>query len=357
MIQAHSKNLMKRIWLCCFVGLALASSAQERITSDELGRYFGTDLLYDDWTRHFRVGAMVALNVKADFSMSGSFPISTHPTGVYDDGYVLTDQTGNAQGFTSYWGYNSASQYDASAQTLTMHSANSFSGTSRTSADDSPYLGFDMAYGGKLWRSKRLTIGWDFGFGLLPLKIKDNRPFNADLTVQSYVYPVPFSVMPTAPYHGGPSGEGQPTLGVQWTPGPTQTIPNQTVTGSRSLDMNLYTLRLGPSFHYELSRYLAASASVGGAFGIISGDYHYDETLGYENGATARNTGNFGATKTVCGGYATAALMYHAVENGDIYIAAQYMPMGDTVFSSGGRQARLKLGGAIYFSAGFNWPF
>jgi len=50
-------------------------------------------------------------------------------------------------------------------------------------------------------------------------------------------------------------------------------------------------------------------------------------------------------------------LLYHAVPNGDFYIGAQYMPMGTATISGSGHEAQLKLGGAVYVSAGINWPF
>ena len=55
--------------------------------------------------------------------------------------------------------------------------------------------------------------------------------------------------------------------------------------------------------------------------------------------------------------YVNAAILYHAEENADIYLGAQFMPMGDATISGGGRQARLKLGGQTYISAGINWQF
>jgi hypothetical protein len=58
-----------------------------------------------------------------------------------------------------------------------------------------------------------------------------------------------------------------------------------------------------------------------------------------------------------CGGYVNGALMYHVQEDADIYIGAQYMPMGDATISGGGREGRLNLGGQLYFSVGINWPF
>src|SRR5690242_15242665 len=76
----------------------------------------GADSPYiSDWANQIRLGMVIGFNINAQFSMHGQFNISggqPGPVGVpavdhfYDDGYVRVDQTGNAQGFTSFWGYN-----------------------------------------------------------------------------------------------------------------------------------------------------------------------------------------------------------------------------------------------------------
>ena len=70
------------------------------------------------------------MNISANFSMNGTFGISgNNPSqGIFDNGYVRTDNTGNAFGQTGYWGYNNASQLNGS--TLTMDAATSFSASS-----------------------------------------------------------------------------------------------------------------------------------------------------------------------------------------------------------------------------------
>ena len=59
----------------------------------------------------------------------------------------------------------------------------------------------------------------------------------------------------------------------------------------------------------------------------------------------------------IYGGYVNATLIYHAVEGGDFYLGAQFMPMSDATFSGGGQTGRLNLGGQIYVTFGINWPF
>ena len=127
----------------------------------------------DDWTRHFRIGALVGMNISANFSMNGTFNISgNNPAqGIYDDGYVRVDNTGNAFGQTGYWGYDNASQLNGT--TLTMSAATSFSATGKAKEDGGPLPGFEMAYGGNLWYWKHARVGWELGFGLLPINITD----------------------------------------------------------------------------------------------------------------------------------------------------------------------------------------
>ena len=190
-IARFAKSFMCSV-LWCLVGLAWIASAQQPPAEDTPPRHVWIETPpepINDWLRHFRVGALVGINIKAEFKMGGDFTVTGSQPGVpgesgrdhlYDDGYVRVDETGNAEGLTSYWGYNSASQYNPVAQTLTFHSANSFTASGSAKSDDSPYLGLDVAYGGKIWRRGPTQIGWKFGFGYLPVTIKDGQPLGAD---------------------------------------------------------------------------------------------------------------------------------------------------------------------------------
>jgi hypothetical protein len=305
----------------------------------------------DDWTRHFRVGTLVALNISASFSMKGNlFNISSAGSEVYEDGYV--HPSGNAFGSTTDWGYDSASQISGSK--LLMHQAASFSPASGSSAEESgsAFVGFDMAYGGNLFYLGRARIGWDFGFGLLPISITDNKPMSVNVNQNTYSFETGGISMPDPGHRGGPTASG-PAIYSERTLESSDLILNVPVTGSRTLDVMLYTVRLGPSVYWDLNQYIGVSASAGPAVGIVSGNYTYNETI---NGA--QNKGQFGTTDVVYGGYVNATLMYHVPgENADLFVGAQYMSLGNATFSGGGREARLKLGGQIYISAGINWPF
>ncbi|HZI32507.1 MAG TPA: hypothetical protein VFF11_09205, partial [Candidatus Binatia bacterium] len=163
--------------------------------------------------------------------------------------------------------------------------------------------------------------------------------------------------VPEAPYQGSFSGPGA-LIGTNFTTSASST--NQTVNGSYTLDVNLYAIRLGPSFYWDLTQHVGMSLGAGPAIGIASGDCTYNEQI--VNGSTlvTRNHGSFGSTDVIYGGYVNGTVMYHIEDNGqtaDIYLGVQYMPMQDAHFSGSSRSSTLNLGGQIYISAGINWPF
>ncbi|MGO8837434.1 MAG: hypothetical protein ACLP7I_08235 [Limisphaerales bacterium] len=312
----------------------------------------------DDWTRHFRLGAMVGLNISANFDLKNNITFSGKGAaqGNYDDGYV--HPSGNGP-YTSDWGYNNSSQYNAGANTLSMHQATSFSPTTGTSSEgfDSAFVGLDLAYGGNLWDWGSAKIGWDFGFGLLPISITDDLSLHGNVNRNVYVFDttgIPGNLFPPAGYHGGPGG----TWSINGSPSSTPTTDQVAgdIVGSRKLDVMLYTFRLGPSVYWDLNKYLGLSASAGPALGLVSGNLQYNETI---TTATTVNKykGQVDATDVVYGGYVNATLMYHLEENGDLYLGVQYMPLGNATISGGGREAQLNLGGQVYITAGINWPF
>ena len=348
-------------WLaCCFAGVALASSAQ----SDSMDTFGGDPDKYSflwipsdsgDWTRHFHIGAVVGLNISANFSMNGPFTISGNnpAAGNYDDGYVHPGN--NAFGQTSSWGYNSANQYNAADGTLAMHSATSFSAAGSSKEDGGPFPGFDMVYGDNLWYWKHARVGWELGFSLLPVTIKDSSPVSATVNQTTYTFGTGGIVLPQAPYQGGFGGQA-PTIPDTPESTSTQTLGNGTVTGTQQLDVMIYALRLGPSFYWDLNEYLGLSLGAGPAVGLVSGNYKYNEIVS-AGGISSPNHGEFNSTQVTFGGYVNGTLMYHVINDADFYLSAQYMPMGSTTFSDGGRDGKLNLGGQIYLSLGINWPF
>jgi hypothetical protein len=347
---------------CCLAGFAPLATAQPEIYGNpDSGKFILIPPDADDWTRHFRVGAMVGLNISANFRSQGTFNISGNNPGkgIYDDGYVRTDQTGNAGGYTSYWGYDNASQYNAAANTLQMHSASTYSTGGSGSADGNVFPGFEMAYGGNLWYWKHARVGWELGFGLLPIRISDNRPMSGSVNQSAYSFNTTGIVVPGAPYQGGSSGQG-PLISDAPVKGDQTTSP-AIITGTRSLNVTLYTIRLGPSFYWDVTEKVGLSFGAGPALGIVSGDFNYNETItSLSDGISAHNHGQISATDVVYGGYVNGTVMYHINDfgrNADLYLSVQYMPLSDATIGDSHREGQLNLSGQVYISAGINWPF
>ncbi len=89
-----------------------------------------------------------------------------------------------------------------------MHATTDFSSSSSASADNGCFPGFDMAYGDNLWYWKHARVGWELGFGLLPINISENSSTPATVTQTTFTFNTGGIVVPTAPYQGGPGGTG-----------------------------------------------------------------------------------------------------------------------------------------------------
>lgn len=318
------------------------------------------------WPRHFRVGALVGFNFKANFSMNGTFKFSQNSPGtagiggvdrIYDDGYVKVDANGPASTDTWNWGYQNSNQYSNSTQRLYFHAADTYTASGNAAVTSDAEVGFELTYGGHLTRWDKALVGWEFGFGYLPINIEDNRAITGvSATRIAHSFDASGIVVPDAPYNGNYNGPGG-LIGNIAQAEPGDSYNNRTLTGSRTLDVTLYSFRLGPTFHWELHPQVAVAFSGGPALGLLSGELRFNEAVSFPDGSTAVNIGSHSSTEITYGGYLSAAVMYHAEKNGDFYIGLQYMPMRSATFEGASRSARLDLTGALYISAGINWPF
>jgi hypothetical protein len=320
----------------------------------------------EDWTKRFRIGATAAFNISADFSTSGTFDVGGNgpgPVGVpgqnhfYDDGYVRVDNTGNAGGYTTYWGYDDPSQYDPRANTLTYQSTTSFDQSQNTGTiDDAPYFGFDMAYGTTLTEIWGGALGWELGFTLLPINItgSDSSPTTGSRTVHQFS--TGGLIMPQAPYNGSAVGTGPAIQDI--ATGLTTEESTGTLYGSRDLDSMLYNIRLGANARWDLGGRWSMSAGLGFATGIVTSDYTYKETIVYDlGGGTSNYSGSYRSTDYVFGGYGELMVYCQVEKSGELYLGGQYMGMTSVHMSDQGRDAELNLNGGIFITAGIHWAF
>jgi hypothetical protein len=327
----------------------------------------------ESWLRHFRIGGSFMLNVSTEFKTSGTFNVTRQPPSArggisYDDGFVGVDANNNAPlpgtttPATTFWGYNDASQYDAANNRLTFHGTDSYTGSGFDKVSDIP-LGFDMVYGGTIRKWEHVAIGGEFGFGFNIFQTRDHHSFPASLvqTVDQYdTSTIPN--FPSAPYSGPesgqpstPGGSAPPLLSTPVSS--TQINANGTIGGTRSLEGILYNFRLGPMIRWEFYPRWTLNGSAGGALAIFDAEYHFNEVISSTTAGSVASRGKFGTTDLKFGGYGGAVIMYDTGNQWEPYLGAHFITMQDGKVSSGGREAIMHLGAAVYITAGINWTF
>ena len=307
----------------------------------------------DPWIRHFRAGALIGANIDAEFSQSGLFATTPPQSGLFDDGFVLLDNTDNATGRTSNWGYNTASQWDETAETLIFSQSGGFQTTASSTANNDPHFGLDLAYGGTIKRIGRTWLSWELGFSLLPITISDQSGADAQLGQHTLTFSTAGLIPPLAPYTGSP--EGGPLLSTNIVAS-GQTTTNGALSASRTIEVVLYNLRLGPHFHWDVNRRWAIEAMAGVALGLADGRYEYDERVHSATGQASSN-GSMRETSWLYGGYVGVLTQVHVERNAYFYGSAQFMSLSNVEFSEAGRSATLRLDQGLYFSVGFTWLF
>jgi len=353
-------------WLPLLTGMTLSAHADINLSEQEaFDRYFRlpTTSQLSDWNQHFSMGAAVGFNISAKFNESGVFnlPGGGLANGVYDDGYVHLDNSGDTQ-YTSNWGYQNASQVQntPTGQQVVMHDTTSYqTAGSASEVNGGPFPGFELDYGGSLHQWQNFRLGWDLGFDLVPMSFTDHAMMTATVNQSAYTFNVPANVVVPGPppYQGPTSGNGA-LLSTEYSSS-TNSVTSGTVSGSRSLEAILYGLRLGPTLYWDISRNWSVSLGAGPALGIVSGEYKYNEVI-MTGSSGAPSSGSFNGLDLVFGGDVNATLLYHTADSArpvDLYLSAQYFNLGSADFNQGGRDAKLDLSGQIYISAGVNWAF
>src|SRR5262249_5909896 len=151
----------------------------------------------------------------------------------------------------------------------------------------------------------------------------------------------PGLALPTAPYNGGASGFGQPSIHDSMSFVSSTNSPGS-LTGTQTLDVTLLTFRLGPSLFWDINDYVGLTVSAGPAVGFATGSLEFNENITVHESTgdvQVHNKGHVHSTDFVYGGYVSAVLTIHAVANGDVFVGAQYMPLSNANFSGSGRSA------------------
>ncbi len=316
---------------------------------------------------HFGASFRMAFNVSVDFENVGAFRspagLRLTPDGApfnYDDGYVLTDSSGNLLGYTRYWGYDSASQVPGDG-TLVMHTTSS-AGTSVTGPKENPNLGIELTYNRELGRNHSLRWGWETAFNYMNVAVHDSRPLAINASRVSTPYQLPalegegFVAPPPAPYYHGAdlSPEGNPVIHA--TPLPSSTATTLVaMTGTRDFDADIYGFRLGP--YLELSLGEKATLSFGGglALAFVTSEFSFHETIAQPNVPSASGAGS--QQDVMVGGYVAGNISYQLSKTWGLFGGVQFQKVGQYAQTENGETAVLNLNHSIFVVVGAAYSF
>jgi|APGre2960657468_1045069.scaffolds.fasta_scaffold07149_2 hypothetical protein len=314
----------------------------------------------------FGFSARVGFGVAAKFKSLGRLslaPPRTMPNGDafnYDDGYVLTDVSGNSGDQTSYWGYDGSDQI--SGDTILMHRStvlpnlNSAQGRS----DDDPNLGGELTYNRELATFGRWRFGLEAAVNFMTFGLDDRRALSGNVSLQADHYPftpgtTPPIALPT--YQGSYEGPGF-VIGATPTSSTTLFVPNgATITGQRKYDADIWGFRLGPYAQIALCTNVDLTLSAGLAAGLVCDSASWNETINITGGGTATSIGRGSDTGLLLGGYASAKATWHLSERWSLDGGVQFQSLGVCNHSLGGRKVELDLSKSIFIVVGLGYSF
>jgi opacity protein-like surface antigen len=354
---------MKRHCLVLLVLLPLVpgpAAAQEGAS-----RFFKVEQPVGDQLNRLGVSYRPVFNISGEFKNLGGFSQSRPgpATGrgidrTYDDGYNGLDNSGNAFGLTTYWGYQSASQLDsgvpATATTLTLNSLSAAQLSDVAARADEPGHGAEINYLRQLGRLGRWRWGGELAISFNNFCLKNNGSLLADVTLISDVYTL--GIVPPEPPYAGPRETGgfRPAIPDEPTSRSTSAIPGATITGRRELDADVVLLRLGPYLEFPFNDRVAVYLNGGLAVASVHGEFSFRESLA---GANLGASGSASDSDWLVGGYLGANLIVAINTRLHVFAGVQYQNIGRYTQKIGAKKAVLNLSEAIAANFGIGFSF
>jgi hypothetical protein len=321
---------------------------------------------YQYSTNRVTVSLRFGLNIQGKFTGAGGPAASGQrtPSGGkrnYDDGYVLTDISGNAGNQSWYWGYDNSSQVNASGpNTIDFHRDTVVGGPASSQGDNTPYVGAEITYNWELGKDdwRHIHYGLEAALNFMPISFGSGGLYNVTLSrlTDTYGY-TPGTTPPGAPYEGSFGGPGfvinTPVLGST-----TTLVPGATLLAQQKFDANLWGFRLGPYVEMPLSKRWSLHASAGLAMGLMDAEAHWRETITLPaGGGTTRKAGG-GDDFDVLGGYYLGLdAAYQFDENWALQVGVQFQDMGNYTHNFDGRAVELNLRHSLFIQVGVSYSF
>lgn len=321
----------------------------------------------------FGASFRMAFNVNVDFKNVGAFmPLGVTrltPDGApfnYDDGYVLTDSSGNLMGFTRYWGYD----YDANNNpalnqlpgngTIVMHRNSSAGVTARGGVDD-PEPGAELTYSRVLGGNDNWRWGIEGAANYMNVGVRDSRSLSTSVARQGDAFPLPplpgggFVIPTSAPYyHGAGTTSENPAIGATSTPAGTTTMM-AAVSGARKFDADIFGFRLGPFLEVPLGENFLLTLNAGLSLAHVNSDFKFNETVAFPGVVPVAGSGSH--NDLLVGGYVAGNVAYKFNEAWSAFGGVQYQDVGKYSHKESARKAVLDLSQTLFVVIGASYSF
>ena len=307
-------------------------------------------------TNRLSVAARVGFNIKANFDYaagSAGAPPQFTPDGDaynYDDGYVLTDVSGNAGGVTTYWGYDGAAQDTGTEILMSRTSTVAGSGPSSMDASD-PQIGAEVTYSHELEVEKNWRFGFDFAASFQPLKYEDQSSFNPVTSTTTDSFGYAGVAPPAAPYQGTFNGPG---FLLNSTPSSSTTVPGAIgplTQGKSELEGTLWGLRVGPYMEFPLGDHFAVHCAGGLSLAWLDVNVDWSTT----GGVTANGGGT--DSEILSGAFLGADFLWHVTEKWSAVVGAEFEYLNDWEGDFGGSTVQFDFSRSLYATLGISRAF
>jgi len=318
----------------------------------------------------FGLSYRMGFNMKVDFEKLGGLQLSDPGPNTgstfnrnYDNGYNRVDISGNQGGMTWNWGYSSPSS--ASPDAITLQSDSTPATAQSGSYQDRPQSGVELSYSRELTRGKKWRAGLEAALGYTSVSIDDSQTLTYQATRTSDTFSLNGVVPPVPPYAGTFEGPG-PLLSSSLNPSGrtvTELADAATIRGDRSIDSDVFTIRLGPYLELPLSRKFALTFSGGLTLGAAHTKFSFHETVSIaepDSGIeldSGQRSGSDWSTDFLVGGYAGASLSYAISETVGVFAGAMFQAAGESINESQTKESVLNLGKSVVVSVGLSYSF
>lgn len=279
----------------------------------------------------------------------------------YDNGYVLTDSSGNMGGKTTYWGYDNPSQISGNTILMSRAAAISGDGSEAAVADSNPNFGGELLFSRQLAARGDIRLGIEAGVSYLNISLHDDSPYAAQASSVTDAYPFTPGTTPpaTPPAYQGPFGGPGFLLGSTPSSSSYSLVDGVMVNGQRKYDADLFGFRLGPYAEFSLFNLPQLRLSLGGglATGWVNGSASWSETAIIPGGGSVRSSGSGTDSSFLLGGYLGGQVLYQFSQDWSAVAGVQYQKLGSVEQTIGGRKVNVDFSQTVFISLGVGYSF